>query len=446
MRHYRRAVSGVILSITTMAAVGGGSAALTAVPSSAASSSSVYKISTANCTDPAAVTKVIKGTLTVGWSGPFSGPIAPFASALVQGAQDRFAFENQKGGIKGVRIAIQKKDDQYNPANAKANFDQFIAEGNVDVGTLFGPATVAAIAGDQELACLPTLFATGAADSFKNIKQYPWFTNFLPSSAVEGAVDAGMMKAAFPGKKTITVGVAEDQAGGGAVILSGLQSAIKGSNIKIVSIAPLTDPNAAAITLKAANPEVVFDAGVVPECIELTAAVAKLGWSPKLFIQPSNCSSAALMFAPAGVAANGQKVAGWEMAPSDPVFANTPQWTAYTADATKVDPSGAQVNNTYYETGWIIADMMVNIFHAASKSKLGLSRAGIMQAARNQNYHPPLFLSGINWIMNAKEAWGFTKMQPFTFNSTTGSFDLNGKIVDGCTKVLSRAVCSTSGL
>ena len=42
----------------------------------------LYTMSTANCADPAQVTKKITGTLTLGWSGPFSGPIAPFADAV----------------------------------------------------------------------------------------------------------------------------------------------------------------------------------------------------------------------------------------------------------------------------------------------------------------------------------------------------------------------------
>jgi len=123
-------------------------------------------------------------------------------------------------------------------------------------------------------------------------------------------------------------------------------------------------------------------------------AMAKIGYSPKLTVQASNCGSTSLMFAPAGAAANGQKLVFWEKDPGNPIYANDPGYTAYVANAKKVDPAHAQPANTYYETGWMIADMDINAFQAAAKSSLGLSEVGIMQAARNQNSQPPLFING----------------------------------------------------
>lgn len=96
----------------------------------------------------------------------------------------------------------------------------------------------------------------------------------------------------------------------------------------------------------------------------------------------------------------------------NPVYAKDPGYRAYVTNAKKVDPKNAQPDNTYYETGWMIADMMVNDFQTAASSSLGLSQAGIMQAARNQDYQPPLFIDGIKWIMNANEAYGIMKLQP----------------------------------
>jgi ABC-type branched-subunit amino acid transport system substrate-binding protein len=439
----------VAAAVAASAAIGFGGSGLVSANAqtpkaslASASSSSVYKISTSSCTSPSAATKKITGTLTLGWSGPFSGPIAPFATAVVQGATDRFNVTNNAGGIDGVKLAVESKDDQFNPAMSKANIDQFISQGNVQVATLFGSGNLAAVAADQNLACLPLLLANATDNTYRNISKYPWTTEFLPANNVEEGAEAKVIKAAFPKAKTITVAIAEDETGSGASYVDGLKAAIKGTNIKIVATAPLTDANAAAITLKASHADVLFDAGVVPECLGMTEAAAKAGWSPKLFIQTSNCGSAQLMFQPAGAAANGQKLVFWEKDPGNPLYAKDPGYTSYVANATKVDPK-ALVENTYYETGWMIADMMINSFKVAAASPLGLSEAGIMQAARNQNYQPPLFIKGVRWIMNAKEAYGMMTMQPLVYSATTKSFHYSGKLIDTCPAILGSGNCPT---
>ncbi len=287
-------------------------------------------MSTANCTNPAQDTKKITGTLTLGWSGPFSGPISPFADAVIQGAKDRFALQNQSGGIGGVKLAIATKDDQFNPAMTKSNVDGWIQSGSVQAVTEFGSGPLAAVAADQNLACLPNLFVNATDDTYRDISKYPWTTEFLPSNTVEEAAEVKVIQAEFPGASKITVAVAEDSTGSGQSYLDGLQAAVKGTNVTIKKVVSFgTDPNAAAISLQQAKADVVFGALVVPECLQLTEAMAKIGYSPKLTVQASNCGSASLMFAPAGTAANGQKLVFWEKDPGNPVYAKDPGYQAY---------------------------------------------------------------------------------------------------------------------
>ena len=336
---------------------------------SASEPAGYYTMSTADCSNPAQVTKKITGTLTLGWSGPFSGPIAPFADAVIQGARDRFAVQNAAGGIDGVKLAIATKDDQFNPAMTKTNVDGWIQSNSVQAFDVFGSGPLAAVAADQNLACLPELLASATDDTYRDIAKYPWTTEFLPSNNVEEAAEVKVIQAQFPNASKITVAIAEDQTGSGQSYLDGMESAVKGTNVVIKKIVPFgTDPGAAAISLQQANADVVFGALVVPECLQMTEAMAKIGYSPKLTVQASNCGSASLMFAPAGAAANGQKLVFWEKDPGNPVYAKDPGYQAYVADATKIDPAHAQPDDTYYETGWMIADMMVNGFQTAAAS------------------------------------------------------------------------------
>jgi branched-chain amino acid transport system substrate-binding protein len=349
------------------------------------------------------------------------------------------------GVVDGVKLAIQTKDDKFNPALAKSNVDSWIQSGDVQAFDLFGSGPLAAVAADQNLACLPELLASATDDTYRNISKYPWTTEFLPSNNVEEDAEVKTIQASFPKASTITVAVAEDQTGSGVSYLKGLQQAIKGTNVKISKIVPFSDPGTAAISLKQANADVVFGALVVPECLQLTEAMAKIGYTPKLTVQASNCGSASLMFAPAGAAANGQKLVFWEKDPGNPVYAKDPGWLAYVKNAKAVDPK-AQYANTYYETGWIIADMDINAFENAAKSSLGLSEVGIMTAARNQNYQPPLFINGVRWVMNAKDAYGILKMQPLVFKASTKNFAYDGKIINTCAAVLGAANCNGPGL
>jgi branched-chain amino acid transport system substrate-binding protein len=450
-RHLRPIAVAVAAAITLAACSSSGTTSSAAGSASTPAASThepagFYTMSTADCSDPAQVTKKITGTLTLGWSGPFSGPIAPFADAVIQGARDRFALQNEAGGIDGVKLAIATKDDQFNPAMTKTNVDGWIQSNSVQAFDVFGSGPLAAVAADQNLACLPELLASATDDTYRNIAKYPWTTEFLPSNNVEEAAEVKVIQADFPNASKITVAIAEDQTGSGQSYLDGMENAVKGTNVVIKKVVPFgTDPGAAAISLQQANANVVFGALVVPECLQLTEAMAKIGYSPKLTVQASNCGSASLMFAPAGAAANGQKLVFWEKDPGNPIYKNDPGYTAYVADAMKVDPAHALPTDTYYETGWMIADMDINAFQVAASSSLGLSEVGIMQAARNQNYQPPLFINGIRWIMNAKEAYGIMKLQPLVYSATTKSFGYDGSIIDTCPSILGAASC-TGGL
>jgi branched-chain amino acid transport system substrate-binding protein len=425
-------VSALLLVITSLLFSGGAPA--TAAPSS------TYTINSTNC--PAQATSKITGTLTFGVSGPLSGPIAPFVVAFVQGIKDRYAYQNAHGGINGVQLAVTALDDQFNPAMTKSNVDGWLQSNSVQAFSLFGSGPLAAVAADQNLGCLPLLMASASTETYRNMKQYPWTTQFLPSNKVEETAEVQLIENSFPHYKTITVAVAEDMTGSGAAYLAGLKAAAKGTKVKIKSIVPFTDPATAAITLKKARADVVFGALVIPECVQLTAAMARAGFKPKLTVQASNCGSAALMFDPAGAAANGQKLVFWEKDPGNPLYANDPGWNAYVANATSVDTNASTlVNNTYYETGYMTADMEVNTYLTAASSPHGLTQASIMQAARNQHFQEPLFINGLKWIMNAKEAYGIMALQPLIYSATTKSFKYDGKIINTCPKILGVKNC-----
>ncbi|WP_433086502.1 ABC transporter ATP-binding protein [Dactylosporangium sp. CA-052675] len=65
---------------------------------------------------------------------------------------------------------------------------------------------------------------------------------------------------------------------------------------------------------------------------------------------------------------------------------------------------------------------------AASPSKL--SHAGIMEAARTQEYRPPMFIDGIKWRMAPSAPLGILAFRPFQWDATGVAFKPFGDVID----------------
>ena len=137
------------------------------------------------------------GTINVGLLSDVTGAYAS-GRTMEEGVKARFALQNAAGGIGGVKLAIATKDDQFNPAMTKTNVDGWIQSNSVQAFDVFGSGPLAAVAADQNLACLPELLASATDDTYRNIAKYPWTTEFLPSNNVEEAAEVKVIQAEFP--------------------------------------------------------------------------------------------------------------------------------------------------------------------------------------------------------------------------------------------------------
>ncbi|MEZ0073274.1 ABC transporter substrate-binding protein [Planotetraspora sp. GP83] len=378
------------------------------------------------CADPDAAKTKITGTLKVGWSAPLSGPLAGAVGAVLDGMKARFAVANAAGGIGGVKLEVVARDDAFNPEKAKANVSELIQKDGVHVLDTFGSGQLNAVADDQNEACVPLLFAQAAVPAYRDAATYPWTTEYLASAEVEMAVVVQGLKKKYPSGATVALAVNQTESGQGYA--NGFKKAIEGTNIKIVKEAPLTDPNAAATTLKASGAQVLVDAGVTTDCLALSMAVGRAGWKPDSFIQPGNCVDGKTLFEPAGEAADGQQIMVWLKDPGNPIYADDAAVKQYLSD-TAANGAKAPANN-YTVNGWAIGDLMVDAFTKANSSSDGLSRVGIMNAARTQNYHPPMFIDGIDFTMSGAKSMGIMAFRPFTWSSSKKVFEPAGDVID----------------
>jgi branched-chain amino acid transport system substrate-binding protein len=345
---------------------------------------------------------------------------------VIQGMKDRFAVENAAGGISGVKLEVVARDDAFDPAKAKANVAQLIQSDKVDVLDTFGSGQVDAVADDQNAACVPLLFAQAGVPTYRDVSNFPWTTEYLPSADVETAFDVELLKQKYPnGAK---VAIAENQTESGKGLSDGFKKALQGTNFQLVGEAPLTDPAAAATTLKATGAQVLFDAGVTTDCPALTTAMGRAGWKPDTVIQPSNCVDGNTLYKPAGAAADGQLLPVWLKNPASPMYASDPGVVDYLAKE-KAQNNQAPTNS-YTVNGWVIGDLMIDVFKKAAASADGLSHAGIMEAARNQDYQPPMFIDGIHFKMTPTASYGIMAFRPFQWSASDAQFKPFADVID----------------
>ncbi|KHL18638.1 ABC-type branched-subunit amino acid transport system substrate-binding protein [Mumia flava] len=420
MNRLLKTAAAVSASLLILSACGSNSGA----SDDSASASGV--ISADDCVDPDAATAEITDTLKVGWSAATSGPLADAVGNVIEGMEARFAVENEAGGIDGVDLEVIVKDDAFNPERAKANVGELIQSEGVDVLDTFGSGQLDAVADDQNDACVPLLFGQASVPAYRDIENFPWTTEYLPSADVEMEVVVEGLKEKYP--DGATVALAENQTESGQGYADGFKKAVEGTDFEIVATEPLTDPNTAASALKASGAQILVDAGVTTDCLALTQAIGRVGWKPETVIQPSNCADGATLYEPAGEAADGQQILRWLKDPANEAFADDPAVTEYLEQS---EANGADSpTNSYTVNGWAIADLMIDNFHRASESEDGLSRLSIMEAARTQDYQPPMFIDGITFQMSPTQAFGILAFQPYTWDAAAKTFVEAGEVID----------------
>lgn len=389
---------------------------------SPSSTAAAFKVNTDDCTDPAAATKKVTDTWKVGYSAPLSGPVAGVVTYALDGYKARIAAQNAAGGINGVKIDVSYKDDAFTPDRAKANVTQFLQSDHVDSLTTFGSGPVGAMADDQNAACVPMIYPSSSVPQYRDISQYPWTLQFLPNTDSEAGYDIAVIQKQFPnGAK---VGIAENQTASGKGESVAFQAAAKAAgNIEITKIAPSTDPNAAATAMKAANVDVVYIAGITNDCGPDVQAMARIGFTPKLVIAPSNCADQTGWIA-AGAAANGVILPAWSKNPADPTQANDAGVKEYLSQVTTSDK-----DNAITVSGWIMADLMINTLKQAAASPDGLTHLSVIQAARDQSYACPMLINGVKWTSTPTKMIGFDAFQSQQWSAADKAFKPLGELV-----------------
>lgn len=420
--HSRRTWAAPVTGLVLAAALTGCSQSTGSEADSGSDSDTFFNID--DCTDPNAATEEITGDIKIGYSLPLSGPVAGVVELSQAGYEARVNAFNEAGGVDGQMVEIVTKDDAFAPDKAKANVVDFIQNDGVAAVTTFGSGQVAAMADDQNAACVPMLYPSATNPDYYNIEEYPWLVQFLPRADREAAFNVAAIQQQM-GDEEFTLGIAANETASGQTNAKNFALAAEEAGLEVAIEVPDTDPTAAATQLKSAGVDVVFHAGLTGTCAALNSSMARIGYEPKLVVMVSSCVNAA-EFAAAGAAAEGSQLPLFSKNPLDPGADSdegVQQYLEETADVATAD-------NSITVAGWLMADMLVHTLTQAAESEDGLTRAGLIEAARDMEYVSPMLVEGASWSSTPDALVGVTGFDIGEWDGKVGSFVPQGSYIE----------------
>jgi ABC-type branched-subunit amino acid transport system substrate-binding protein len=223
--------------------------------------------------------------VTIGITGPLTGPAAAWGSIAL--ASEAYAkYVNDNGGVHGRKLKIVLKDDSYNPGKAVANMNEmkdsvFAVIGTVGTAVLNATKDVVADAG------LPLIFPLGDVQVFARMpkdrvktvfQSYPEYTDEGEFIVTQAAKLEGVKKVAVFGQN-------DDYGKGG---LQGVKNGVK--KLQGVSLVgevfyEVTDRELGthALKMKETGAEAVILYSTAPHAAGLIKEMAKVGYRPKIF-------------------------------------------------------------------------------------------------------------------------------------------------------------------
>ncbi|MGG1677193.1 ABC transporter substrate-binding protein [Neobacillus sp. NRS-1170] len=232
---------------------------------------------------------VTKNEILVGFSGPQSGPLAVY-DILRKGMDTYFQYINENGGVNGRKIKLIAYDDQYQPTKAVQN-----AKKLVEIDKVF--ALLGNVGSTNNLATknyyvekgIPVIMPCAALKEFVN----PPIKNWMGACNMNYEVEAQIMldyAVKELGAKKIAIAYQNDDYG--KAPYNKIKDIIKDyPEVEIVAevnyLPADTDFTSQAQKLEQANPDTIFNFGVMSPIVNLKKAMYKIGFDEPNYIVPS---------------------------------------------------------------------------------------------------------------------------------------------------------------
>jgi branched-chain amino acid transport system substrate-binding protein len=330
--------------------------------------------------------------IRIGNTNPYSGPASAYG-VIGKTIEAFFKKVNDEGGINGRKITFITYDDGYSPPKTRELVRKLVEEDKVLLcfQTLGTPSNTAIwdYMNEQKV---PQLFVATGASKWGDPKGHPWTMGYQPDYQTEAIIYAKHILANVKDPKIAVLMQNDDY---GKDYLNGFKRGLGNEVSRIVKIATyeVADPtvDSQIIQLKDSGANVFFNISTPKFAAQAIRKIGDLGWKPAHYL--NNVSAQVTTLKQAGFAsAQGILTAQYGKDPTDPQWANSPDFLAWKAFMQKYLPSGnlADASHVY---GYAVANLMTIVLKNAGDD---LTRANIMkQAASLKNVELPMSLPGI---------------------------------------------------
>jgi ABC-type branched-subunit amino acid transport system substrate-binding protein len=393
-----------------------------------------YKVDTSDCPDD--VNDPITGTIKIGSTMPLSGGVAAVAFAPVaEGLKNYIAYANDNNLVPGHKLELKIEDDQYNATLTTPAVEKLLDETKVNLFTsMIGTPNNLAVRDTLNEECYPQLFAASGAPAFGDVAKYPWTMGGLAPYNTETLVYIQDIQKTFPDGAKVAIHHVNSEFGD--YYAKTLKAHAKDAKITVVTDQTIeaedaNPPTAQVTEIASKKPDVILAVPLGAQCPTFLSELAKAkaanpGWNPRLYIT-STCASP-LILSIAGAAANGLITISGALDVADPKNADNPKVKAYkdymVSKGFKADGDFATA-----AAGWAGGESTVAVLAAAAKSG-DITRASIINAARNLDFTPSLFRDGVKLKTDGeKDGFPLESFQVIQWNADSKTYTDLGSLV-----------------
>ena len=393
-----------------------------------------WTVNTDDCIDPEAANAPIEGTVKIGSALPLTGGVAAAAFAPVKSGFDAYIqYANEHKILGDMTIELTIEDDQYSKDLTPGAVSKQIDAGVNLFSGIIGSANNAAVRDVLNDECIPQLNALTGSPAWGDVANYPWTVGILVPYDVESRVYAAQLAQDYPDGATVGLFYVNNEFG--TVYADAFKELAAEYNLTIVDEQTIeaTDsnpPTSQVTSLASKKPDVIMavplGAGCISFLTELAAKKAEnAGWDPATYI--TNTCASSLILGAAGDAANGIYTSNNLKDVIDPANASNAAVIEYVDYMTSLGLADIMTTAT---AGWHTGEITVAILKQAMESADGLTRASIINAARNMNYTPTLGRDGVIDRTNGEaDPFQFESLQVLKYDAAAKTFSNVGDLI-----------------
>ena len=394
-----------------------------------------WAVNTDDCIDPDAANAPIEGTINIASVMPLTGDSsADEAFAPVKdGWLAYMDYANEQGLLGDITIEASVEDDQYSKDLTPGAVSAAIDNGAHVFSAIIGTPQNLAVRATLNEECIPQLNNLTGSPEWGKVADFPWTTGQLAPYGTESKVYAKQIAELYPEGATVALFYVNSEFG--QVYADAFKELADEYGLEIVDEQTIeaTDaaPPASQITSIADKaPDVIMAVPLGIGCVTFLGALAEKkaqssGWAPATFI--TNTCASSLILGAAGAAADGIYTSNNLTDITDPANAAVPSVKTYVDYMASIGKSDIASTAS---AGWSVAETTVAIIMQAQASPEGLTRASIINAARNFTYTPSLGRDGVVFKSIGEEDPFLTEsLQVLQYDADAKTFTSIGELI-----------------